>query len=171
MTGAIPAELGSLTNLLYLSLWSNQLTGAIPAAVGVAADRGALEGFYNATDGPNWTVGTNWLTTEEPLSAWHGVTTDSNGRVTRVVLSNNGLTGTISVAVEQLENLEQLILSVNDELTGQLPEELRRLSNLGILNVSGTNVCAPTDAAFQAWLATITFRGEPSVSRPTRRRT
>ena len=25
--------------------------------------------------------------------------------------------------------------------------------------VSGTNVCAPTDAAFQAWLATITFQG------------
>ena len=159
LTGTIPAELGSLTSLLYLSLWSNQLTGAIPAAVGVAADRGALEGFYNATDGPNWTVGTNWLTTEEPLSAWHGVTTGSNGRVTRVVLSNNELTGTISVAVEQLENLEQLILSVNDELTGQLPEELRHLSNLGILNVSGTNVCAPTDAAFQAWLATITFQG------------
>ena len=159
LTGTIPAELGSLTSLLYLSLWSNQLTGAIPAAVGVAADRGALEGFYNATDGPNWTVGTNWLTTEEPLSAWHGVTTDSNGRVTRVVLSNNELTGTISVAVEQLENLEQLILSVNDELTGQLPEELRHLSNLEILNVSGTNVCAPTDAAFQAWLATITFQG------------
>ena len=74
-------------------------------------------------------------------------------------LHSNELTGTISVAVEQLENLEQLILSVNDELTGQLPEELRHLSNLGILNVSGTNVCAPTDAAFQAWLATITFQG------------
>ena len=159
LTGTIPSELGSLTSLLYLSLWSNQLTGAIPAAVGVAADRGALEGFYNATDGPNWTVGTNWLTTEEPLSAWHGVTTDSNGRVTRVVLTNNQLTGTITVALEQLENLEQLILSGNDELTGQLPEELRHLSNLGILNVSGTNVCAPTDAAFQAWLATITFQG------------
>ena len=129
------------------------MTGAIPAAVGVAADRGALEGFYNATDGPNWTVGTNWLTTEEPLSAWHRVTTGSNGRVTHVVLTNNQLTGTITVA------LEQLILSGNDELTGQLPEELRHLSNLEILNVSGTNVCAPTDAAFQAWLATITFQG------------
>ena len=159
LTGTIPAELGSLTSLQYLSLWSNQLTGAIPAAVGVAADRGALEGFYNATDGPNWTVGTNWLTTEEPLSAWHRVTTGSNGRVTRVVLTNNQLTGTITVALEQLENLEQLILSGNDELTGQLPEELRHLSNLEILNVSGTNVCAPTDAAFQAWLATITFQG------------
>ena len=159
LTGSIPGELGSLTSLLYLSLWSNQLSGEIPAAVGVAADRGALEALYNATDGPNWTVGTNWLTTEEPLSAWHGVTTDSNGRVTRVVLSNNELTGTISVAVEQLENLEQLILSVNDELTGTIPVGLMNLSGLVTLNVSGTNVCTPTDAAFQGWLATITFQG------------
>ena len=160
LSGAIPAALGSLTNLLYLGLWSNELTGSIPTAVGVAADRGALERFYVVTGGrTDWKVGTNWLTTEELLSDWHGVTTDSNGRVTHVVLTNNQLTGTITVAVDQLENLEQLILSVNDELTGQLPEELRHLSHLGILNVSGTNVCVPTDADFQAWLATITFQG------------
>ena len=158
LTGPIPAALGGLTNLLYLSLWSNQLTGEIPAGVGVAADRGALWGFYNATDGPNWTVGTNWLT-GEPLSAWHGLTIDSNGRVTHVVLTNNELTGTITPGVGQWENLEQLILSVNDELTGQLPVELSDLSNLAILNISGTNVCAPSDADFQAWLATITFQG------------
>ena len=158
LTGVIPTELGGLTSLLYLSLWSNQLSGSIPAGVGVAADRGALEGFYDATDGPNWAVGTNWLS-GAPLSAWHGVTTGADGRVTELSLSGNQLTGTIPVALEQLENLEQLILSGNDELTGQLPEELRHLSNLGILNVSRTNVCTPTNAAFQAWLATITFQG------------
>ena len=62
------------------------MTGSIPTAVGVAADRGALEGFYNATDGPNWTVGTNWKTAEL-LSSWHGVTTDTDGRVTELSLS------------------------------------------------------------------------------------
>ena len=160
LSGTIPTELGSLASLQYLGLWSNELTGSIPTAVGVAADRGALERFYVVTGGgTDWKVGTNWLTTEELLSDWHGVTTDSNGRVTHVVLTNNQLTGTITVAVDQLENLEQLILSGNDELTGQLPEELRHLSHLGILNVSGTNVCVPTDADFQAWLATITFQG------------
>ena len=37
--------------------------------------------------------------------------------------------------------------------------ELRHRSNLRILNVSGTNVCAPRDTIFQAWLATIDFQG------------
>ena len=34
LTGAIPAELGSLPNLEVLWLASNQLTGAIPAELG-----------------------------------------------------------------------------------------------------------------------------------------
>ena len=34
LTGAIPAELGGLSNLDYLYLFNNQLTGAIPAELG-----------------------------------------------------------------------------------------------------------------------------------------
>ena len=34
MTGEIPAELGSLTNLTHLYLSGNQLTGEIPAELG-----------------------------------------------------------------------------------------------------------------------------------------
>ena len=117
------------------------LDGEIPAALG---DLASLQELY---------LNGNKLT--GPIPAALGDLTN----LLKLGLHSNELTGTISVAVEQLENLEQLILSVNDELTGQLPEELRHLSNLGILNVSGTNVCAPTDAAFQAWLATITFQG------------
>ena len=40
MTGPIPAELGDLTNLVYLGLIGNELTGPIPAEL--ASDRTAL---------------------------------------------------------------------------------------------------------------------------------
>ena len=54
---------------------------------GEATDRAALVALYNATSGPNWTISTNWLTTAA-LSEWYGVTTDVDGRVTRVSRPN-----------------------------------------------------------------------------------
>ena len=47
----------------------------------VAPDRAALVALYNATEGGSWTTRTNWLS-GRPLDEWHGVTTDSDGRVT-----------------------------------------------------------------------------------------
>ena len=48
--------------------------------------------FYEATGGANWEDNTNWLS-EEPIYEWYGVTTDEEGRVFRLDLSDNGLTG------------------------------------------------------------------------------
>ena len=50
-----------------------------------AVDTEPLVALYNATDGANWTNNTNWLT-NEAISEWHGVTTNSDGRVTRLEL-------------------------------------------------------------------------------------
>ena len=55
-----------------------------------ASDREALVAFYNATDGDNWTNNTNWLG-ENAIGTWHGVTTNSDGRVTELKLDLNGL--------------------------------------------------------------------------------
>ena len=52
----------------------------------VNPDRDALEALYRATDGPNWTDNTNWLT-DAPLGQWYGVTTDRAGRVLELDLS------------------------------------------------------------------------------------
>ena len=57
-----------------------------------------------------------------------------------------------------MTSLQYLYLHDN-QLTGEIPDGLKHLSNLASLNVSGTNVCAPRAAAFQAWLATIDFQG------------
>ena len=123
----------------------------------VAGDRLALVALYNATDGANWTNNTNWLT-NEAISEWHGVVTDGEGRVKRLLLGHNELSGSIPPELGNLANLQRLYLSGND-LSGSISVELRHRSNLRILNVSGTNVCAPRDTIFQAWLATIDFQG------------
>ena len=57
-----------------------------------AGDLAALEAFYDATGGSNWTNSTNWKTSA-PLWQWHGVETDTDGRrVTRLDLASNDLT-------------------------------------------------------------------------------
>ena len=50
-----------------------------------ATDRSALVALYNATDGANWVNNTNWLSSE-PIGEWFGVTTNEDGRVTRLNL-------------------------------------------------------------------------------------
>ena len=94
----------------------------------VATDKSALVELYNATNGVNWTSGTNW-TSDEPLSTWHGVTTDTDGRVKTLDLGDNGLTGTLPTALGDLSELERLDLQGN-ALSGALPAELANLTSL-----------------------------------------
>ena len=161
LTGEIPAELGGLTNLIALYLLFNQLTGCIPeglrnvanndlaqlgldycmpaaSASDAATDRAALAALYNATDGANWLNNGNWLS-NAPMREWHGVTTDSDGRVTRLLLSNNQLTGEISAELGSLTNLEWLRLTSN-QLTGEIPAELGSLTNLRALWLGGNQL-------------------------------
>ena len=169
LTGEIPSWLVNLTALRELSLWSNQLTGTIPPEVAPAQDRAALLVLYNATDGANWTDSTNWRS-NEPLSEWHGVSTDEQGRVDELRLSANGLTGTIGAELGGLTNLQELKLNGNTDLTGLLPLGLMNLDDLTTVWIQGTGLCAPEDAAFRAWAAAIDdFKGCGGPPPPPRR--
>ena len=100
----------------------------------VSPDRDALVALYRATGGDNWTNRANWLNQEAPIGLWYGVTTDINGRVTRLDLRQNQLTGEIPPDLGSLTNLETLYLAINS-LTGEIPAELGSLSNLVSLNL------------------------------------
>ena len=98
-------------------------------------DREALIALYNSTDGPNWTKNANWLS-DAPLDQWHGVFIAPTGRVARVWLEANGLSGEIPPEAGNLSKLEKLNLA-NNNLSGVLPPELGRLLNLIVLQLHG----------------------------------
>ena len=108
---------------------------------GAGMDRAALLALYNATDGPNWTDDTNWLS-DEPLSAWHGVTTDADGRVTELNLEQGKLSGSLPPEIGDLENLRVLNLAFNG-LSGPIPPEIADLENLRVLNLAFNGLSGP----------------------------
>ena len=85
----------------------------------VESDRAALVALYDATGGDNWNDNTNWKS-DKPLDQWYGITTDNNGRVTRIDLSNNNLTGSIPSELDNFTNLLILYLDHNN-LSGSIP--------------------------------------------------
>ena len=137
---------GRLRAVLVFAASFLLLTGGNARAQGsVAMDRAALVALYDATGGANWTNKTNWSTTAA-LSTWHGVTTDSDGRVTRLYLYDNELTGTIPASLGDLSNLTALSLYRN-ELTGSIPGELGGMTSLQYLYLSDNELTGTIPAS------------------------
>ena len=111
----------------------------------LSREREALVALYDATDGPSWTTSTNWLT-EQPIWTWHGVDTDAAGRVTKLALGQNGLTGRIPEALGDLTSLEVLHLYFNG-LKGPIPEAFGNLQALWDLNLLGNQLTGPIPKA------------------------
>ena len=110
-------------------------TQNISVNVNMGADRDALVALYEATGGDFfWTLDTNWLT-DQPLGSWHGVTTDSDGRVVELSLPDNGMWGSIPREIAFLQKLKRLDLSDN-RLNEALPPEIGGLRDLERLDLS-----------------------------------
>ena len=113
---------------------------AQPSPHSAAGDRAALVALYNATGGANWRNKSGWLS-DAPLGRWHGVTTDPGGRVTRLDLRDNDLTGvTIPAELGNLSNLQRLSITGNWQLTGRIPASLGNLSNLEKLQLDSNRL-------------------------------
>ena len=121
----------------------------------ITSDRDVLVILYNATDGDNWTNNTSWLS-DAPIGQWHGVTTNSSGRVTELNLYENDLSGEIPAALGNLSDLRVLHLAnrslicdssgcrpdspSGNRLTGEIPPALGNLSNLQVLLLHGNEL-------------------------------
>jgi hypothetical protein len=121
LTGTIPIELGNLSNLTGLILWTNFLSGSIPSELGNLSNLETLE------------LDSNYLIGSIPPEL------GNLSSLKYLVLYANQLTGSIPPELENLSNLEYLVLFAND-LSGSIPPELGNLSNLRYLWIYGNNL-------------------------------
>ena len=174
LSGEIPGELGGLANLTGLYLANNGLAGCIPGGLQAVqnndfrdlglrfcevkvddldgascADGSAVpdpsnnpglvsdcEALLSARDTLAGAASLNW-SASTPIGWWDGVSLGGTPqRVTELYLHDSGLTGEIPSELSRLSNLLRLNVT-NNELTGGIPAELGRLSNL--LRLHGTN--------------------------------
>jgi len=159
LTGLIPPQLGNLPNLWKLRLGDNELTGPVPPELGNLANLRELRLADNRLTGP--------------IPPQLG----NLPELRELGLHGNGLTGSIPPQLGNLPNLWELDLSAN-ELTGPIPPELGNLDSLRTFHLAvneltgplpgdligvplvvfiwtDTDLCAPTDGAFQEWLDAI----------------
>ncbi|MCY4602496.1 MAG: leucine-rich repeat domain-containing protein [Acidobacteria bacterium] len=146
LSDLIPADLGLITGLKGLWLYGNALTGAIPRELGNLSSLERLD------------LGNNRLTGGIPAAL------GSMSNLKSLSLYGNQLMGTIPPELGELSNLEWLDLSGNQQLTGEVPRSFMQL-NLTNLYINNTDVCAPADAEFQAWLDNLdVFWGDTCAS-------
>ena len=177
LTGPIPPELDNLAVLRYLYLDGNNLTGPIPPELGNLARLKRLRLNQNNLAGPippelgnlanlwDLSLGSNNLAGPIPPEL------GNLPNLEVLSLASNDLSGPVPSELGALTKVRWLTLSNNVGLTGPLPQSLTGLDRLEGLLASGTGLCAPTNAVFQAWLdrayrrrITPCAAGEPSAA-------
>lgn len=160
LTGPIPPELGALANLDWLDLQGNRLTGAIPAELGHLMHLRVLNLRVNGLSGaipPVLGGMSNLVLLELNANKLSGPIPPELSRLSNLwglILSDNELSGSIPHEFGGMARLSSLKLARNEELAGPLPASLTGL-RLESLQAGGTDLCAPSDPSFQAWLASV----------------
>ena len=109
-------------------------------------DRQALETLYHETDGPNWQICSDLDDFLDPFRAFScgsfGVyvrASEQTGRVLKLGLDSNNLSGSIPAELGNLTSLEDLSLDDNN-LSGPIPAELGNLTSLENLHIPRNNL-------------------------------
>ena len=110
----------------------------------------ALKDLYLSTNGDNWSINDEWMTSSEfinnaslpstqDMSLWHGITVNQLGCVTKIELDTNGLNGFIPTSIGGMSSLEVLDLGHN-QLSESIPSELGDLSELQALHLQSNEL-------------------------------
>ena len=162
LTGSLPANmtsLGALTNLDFsatglcepqdipFQTWLSGITyngTAVPCfdcstVTDVPqTECEALIDIYASTNGNNWTLATNWFSTD--VCTWYGVICDvPQTTVENLIFITNNLTGTLPPEIGDFPNLTLLMVDDNP-ITGSIPSEVSNLSSLIALWIGDTNI-------------------------------
>eukprot|EP00798_Chlamydomonas_sp_ICE-L_P009167 gene9167-16296_t len=152
LTGTLPPEWSSLTNLVELNLSDSNVSGAIPPVWKGLAGLTSIDLSSNSLTSslpPEWSslsnlgaldLAGNSLTSSLP-SEW-----SSLSNLGALDLAGNSLSGSLPPAWSSLSNLGALDLAGNS-LTNSLPPAWSSLSNLGALDLAGNSLSGsiPTD--------------------------
>ncbi len=185
LSGHIPVELGNLTELNNLYLKGNKLTGCIPDAwkqvresdvdrldlpycgdklqpLQVSSDKSNLDTLLEISEFLDAGGTLNW---DEQVSIleWEGVRLDTSQdqpKVTELRLAEKGLSGTLPNEIGRLTDLRVLYLKGND-LTGEIPPELGLLKKLYWLSLSNNRLSGsiPRELGNQIYLKRLYLRG------------
>ena len=144
LTGSLPAELGKLESLTRLALNRNGLSGAIPSQLGSLPNLGIIG------------LARNQLSGALPTSL------GNLSGLTKVSLHDNtALSGGLPSGFGEMSGLTRLAVS-RTGLSGHLPQGLVSNTVMQYLHFDETDLCAPSDEAFQTWLD-----GVPDQNGPT----
>lgn len=173
LTGSIPAELGNLSRLEVLNIGDTDLSGSIPAELGRLSNLQHLSISDAGVSGPiPAELGgmSSLLTLSFHALELTGSIPPELGNLSsmwQLWLAGNNLTGSVPPELARASSLRNLVLRDNN-LSGPLPASLTELRELSYLDIQDNDgLCAPADAAFQAWLATVSsFRGPTCAADP-----
>lgn len=148
LRGFIPPELSALEDTLVRLEGNSKLSNPSPLLlcfmpnfdvmndpIMCPLDRSALNEFYHAAKGQEWTNSDLWLDNYEGHCSWYGVECNGSNKTVELKLASNGLSGTLTEKISNLSMIEVLDLSDN-RIKGSIPTEVGLLSNLIYLRLA-----------------------------------
>ena len=141
----LPPEIGQLTNLDYLDLSFNELTGPIPPEIGNLTNLRVMQLTFNKLSGSipreigNLNSLTHLILADNELSGTIPPEIGDLQNLQTLMITYNQLSGAIPEEIGDLESIDNIHL-YNNSLSGEIPSSIGNLTNLTYLGLSSNNL-------------------------------